>query len=70
MLFRSVRMCGGRHVRVTSWGGFADAIDAALGERGLRVVELASDRARNRTLRERTIAAALGRLRRRGEHAA
>ena len=66
----AVRMCGGRHVRVTSWGGFADAIDAALGERGLRVVELASDRARNRTLRERTIAAALGRLRRRREHAA
>jgi 2-succinyl-5-enolpyruvyl-6-hydroxy-3-cyclohexene-1-carboxylate synthase len=66
----AVRMCGGRHVRVASWRGFAAAIDAALGERGLSVVELASDRARNHTLRERTIAAALARSRRRREHAA
>jgi 2-succinyl-5-enolpyruvyl-6-hydroxy-3-cyclohexene-1-carboxylate synthase len=66
----AVRMCGGHHVRVASWPGFAAAIDAALGEGGLRVVELASDRGRNRTLRERTIAAALERLRRHREDAA
>ena len=36
-------------------------------KRGLSVVELASDRARNHTLRERTIAAALARWRRRRE---
>jgi 2-succinyl-5-enolpyruvyl-6-hydroxy-3-cyclohexene-1-carboxylate synthase len=66
----AVRMCGGHHVRVASWPGFAAAIDRAVGEAGLRVVELASDRARNRTLRERTIAAALGRLRRHREDAA
>jgi len=65
-----VRMCGGRHVRVESWAGFSGAIDRELGEGGLRVVELASDRGRNRTLRERTIAAALERLRRRREEAA
>jgi 2-succinyl-5-enolpyruvyl-6-hydroxy-3-cyclohexene-1-carboxylate synthase len=66
----AVRMCGGRHVRVASWPGFAAAIDAALGEGGLRVVELASDRGRNSTLRERTIAVALERMRRRREEAA
>jgi 2-succinyl-5-enolpyruvyl-6-hydroxy-3-cyclohexene-1-carboxylate synthase len=66
----AVRMCGGRHVRVASWAGFTAAIDAALGQGGLRVVELASDRGRNRTLRERTIAAALERLRRHREKAA
>jgi 2-succinyl-5-enolpyruvyl-6-hydroxy-3-cyclohexene-1-carboxylate synthase len=66
----AVRMCGGRHVRVASWGGFVAALDAALAEGGLRVVELASDRGRNRTLHERTIAAALERLRRRREEAA
>jgi 2-succinyl-5-enolpyruvyl-6-hydroxy-3-cyclohexene-1-carboxylate synthase len=66
----AVRMCGGRHVRVASWAGFTAALDAALGQGGLRVVELASDRGRNRTLRERTIAAALERLRRHREEAA
>ena len=66
----AVRMCGGRHERVASWVGFAAAIDRALGENGLRMVELASDRRRNRALRQRTIAAALERLRRRREKAA
>jgi 2-succinyl-5-enolpyruvyl-6-hydroxy-3-cyclohexene-1-carboxylate synthase len=60
----AVDMCGGRHVRVATWEGFAAAVDEALEEEGLCVLELTSDRARNRALRERTIDAALGRWRR------
>ncbi len=44
----AVSMCGGRYVRARSWRELEAAIDGALGEAGLRVVELVSDRARNR----------------------
>ena len=66
----AVSMCGGSHVRACCWSELADAIDRALGEGGLRVVELVSDRARNRALHERALSAALARVRRRRESAA
>jgi 2-succinyl-5-enolpyruvyl-6-hydroxy-3-cyclohexene-1-carboxylate synthase len=66
----AVGMCGGRYVRARSWAELAGAIDQSLGEGGLRVVEIVSDRAQNRALHERVLTAALARARLRRESAA
>ena len=66
----AVSMCGGRYARARSWRELEAALDGALGEAGLRVVELVSDRARNRVLHERVLTAALARARPRRETAA
>jgi 2-succinyl-5-enolpyruvyl-6-hydroxy-3-cyclohexene-1-carboxylate synthase len=66
----AVRMCAGSYARARTWRELAAALDGALGETGLRVVELASDRARNRALHDRVLASALARARLRRESAA
>jgi 2-succinyl-5-enolpyruvyl-6-hydroxy-3-cyclohexene-1-carboxylate synthase len=66
----AVSMCGGRYARARSWRELGAALDGALGEAGLRVVELVSDRAKNRALHERVLTAALARVRTRRETAA
>ena len=66
----AVRMCAGHYTRARTWRELAAALDGALGETGLRVVELVSERARNRALHERVLAAALARARSRRENAA
>ena len=51
------------YARVESWDRFNGAVEAALAHRGLHVVEIPGDRARNLKAHQEAIAKALGRLR-------
>jgi 2-succinyl-5-enolpyruvyl-6-hydroxy-3-cyclohexene-1-carboxylate synthase len=55
----AVRMCGGSYTRPASWGDVGGAIERALGESGLRVLEIRGDRAENRSLHRRAVEGAL-----------
>jgi 2-succinyl-5-enolpyruvyl-6-hydroxy-3-cyclohexene-1-carboxylate synthase len=55
----AVRMCGGRYAQPASWNDVGDAIEREIGNAGLRVLEIRSDRTENRSLHRRTVEGAL-----------